>query len=321
MPGVRGQRVGRCLVTSRSWARRLGAVGLLAAVVTACGGCAAGAASYTGPSPLPSALQVVTTTTLLADMVRQVGGRNVSVTSLVPKGGDVHTFDPRPSEAWSLSGARLVIANGLGLDNWLTQLAADVGTDGPVVHLGENLPGVAYIVEGGQTNPHLWLDVANAELYVDRIQAALAAADPAHAADYRAGRDAYRARLADLDSWARGQLAALPAANRRIVSYHDALPYFCRAYGLTVVGNVVAAPGQDPSAKEIQALIDAMRSNGVRAIFSEAQFSPELARTIAAEAGATVVSDLYTDTLGDSPVDTYEGVVRWDVGHIVEALR
>lgn len=321
MPGLRGQRVGERLVNGRAWERRLGAIGLLVAAVTANGGCAASVASYMGPSPLPGALPVVTTTTLLADMVRQVGGRDVSVTSLVPKGGDVHTFDPRPSEAWELSGAKLVIANGLGLDNWLTQLAADVGTDGPVVHLGENLPGVAYIVEDGQTNPHLWLDVANAELYADRIEAALAAADPAHAAAYRAGHDAYRARLVELDSWARGQLAALPAANRRIVSYHDALPYFCRAYGLVVVGNVVTAPGQDPSAKEIEALIDAMRSNGVRAIFSEAQFSPELARTIAAEAGATVVSDLYTDTLGDSPVDTYEGVVRWDVGHITEALR
>ena len=321
MSDVRGGPVGRCDVTGRPWARRLGAVGLLAAALTACGGCAAGVASYTGPSPLPGALPVVATTTLLADMVRQVGGSDVAVASLVPKGGDVHTFDPRPSEAWELSGARLVIANGLGLDNWLTQLAADVGTDGPVIHLGENLPGAAYIVEDGQTNPHLWLDVAYAELYVDRIEAALIAADPAHEADYRAGHDAYRTRLVELDSWARGQLAALPAANRRIVSYHDALPYFCRAYGLLVVGNVVAAPGQDPSAKEIEALIDAMRSNGVRAIFSEAQFSPELARTIAAEAGATVISDLYTDTLGDSPVDTYEGVVRWDVGRIAEALR
>jgi ABC-type Zn uptake system ZnuABC Zn-binding protein ZnuA len=254
-------------------------------------------------------------------MVRQVGGSHVSVTSLVPRGGDVHTFDPRPSEAWSLSGARLVIANGLGLDNWLTQLAADVGTDGPVVHLGENLPGVVYITADGQINPHLWLDVANAELYVDRIETALVAADPANTAVYRAGHDAYRVQLGELDSWARGQLSALPAANRRIVSYHDALPYFCRAYGLVVIGDVVAAPGQDPSAKEIESLIEAMRSNGVRAIFSEAQFSPELARTIAAEAGASVVSDLYTDTLGDSPVDTYEGVVRWDVGHIAEALR
>ena len=270
---------------------------------------------------MPGALNVVTTTTLLADMVRQVGGQHVSVLSLVPKGGEVHTFDPRPSEAWALSSARLVFGNGLGLDDWLTQLAADVGTNGPIVRLGENLPGVDYIVENGQTNPHLWLDVAYAEKYVDRIEADLVTADPVNAAAYRAGHDAYRSRLAELDAWARDQLAALPAANRRIVSYHDALPYFCRAYGLIVVGNVVAAPGQDPSVQEVQRLIDSIRSSGVRAIFSEAQFNPELARTIASEAGARVVSDLYTDTLGDSPADTYEGLVRWDVAHIAEALR
>jgi ABC-type Zn uptake system ZnuABC Zn-binding protein ZnuA len=301
--------------------RRLLAVALVAVAVTAAGGCARTPDTYAGPTPLPGALNVVTTTTFIADMVRQVGGEHVSVLSLVPKGGEVHTFDPRPSEAWALSSARLVFANGLGLDDWLTQLAADVGTDGPIVRLGENLPGVDYIIEDGLTNPHLWLDVANAEKYVDRIGAALATVDPANTAAYRAGRDAYRARLADLDAWARGQIAALPAANRRIVSYHDALPYFCRAYGLTVVGNVVAAPGQDPSVQEVQRLIDSIRTNGVRAIFSEAQFNPELARTIASEGGARVVSDLYTDTLGDSPADTYEGIVRWDVAHIAEALR
>ena len=301
--------------------RRPFALAFVAVALVAVSGCGRVADTYPGPTPLPGALTVVTTTTFLADMVRQVGGEHVSVTSLVPKGGDVHTFDPRPSEAWALSNARLVFANGLGLDDWLTQLAADVGTDGPIVRLGQDLGGVSYIVEDGRTNPHLWLDVAYGELYVDRIETALATADPANASAYRAGHDAYQARLAALDTWARDQIAALPKANRRIVSYHDALPYFCRAYGLTVIGNVVAAPGQDPSAQEIQALIDAIRANGVRAIFSEAQFNPELAQTIASEAGATVVSDLYTDTLGDSPADTYEGIVRWDVNHIEEALR
>ncbi len=304
-------------------ARRLRvlAVILIAAAMAVASGCARTPDTYAGPTPMPGALTVVTTTTLLADMVRQVGGEHVSVLSLVPKGGEVHTFDPRPSEAWALSSARLVFGNGLGLDDWLTQLAADVGTDGPIVQLAEHLPGADYIVADGQTNPHLWLDVANAELYVDRIEASLATADPANAPAYRAGHDAYRARLAALDAWARDQLAALPTGNRRIVSYHDALPYFSRAYGLTIVGNVVAAPGQDPSVQEVQRLIDSIRSNGVHAIFSEAQFNPELARTIASEAGAKVVSDLYTDTLGDSPADTYEGIVRWDVSHIAEALR
>lgn len=285
------------------------------------GGCSRPAVRYEGPTPAPGAIKVVTTTSFLADMVVQVGGEHVAVTSLVPRGGEVHTFDPRPSTAWALSEARLVLANGLGLDDWLAQLAADVGTGAPIVRLGEGLPGATYITEGRVVNPHLWLDVGNAERYAERIEATLEKIDPVNSADYRSRGQVYVARLADLDSWARAQLGAIPAANRRIVSYHDALPYFCRAYGLEVIGTVVSAPGQDPSAREVQTLLDAIRKNHVRAIFSEAQFSPDLARTIGSETGASVVSNLYTDTLGDPPASTFEGMIRWDVTHIVEALQ
>jgi ABC-type Zn uptake system ZnuABC Zn-binding protein ZnuA len=296
------------------------AIGLLLAGAIG-GGCSSSSQVYQGPTPLPGAIKVVTTTTFLADMVVQVGREHVSVTSLVPQGGDVHTFDPRPSTAWALGEAQLIFANGLGLDDWLSQLAADVGTGAPIVRLAENLSGVDYIVEDGATNPHLWLDVSYAKLYAERIAAALEQADPANADFYRSGGEAYAARLADLDAWARAELAAIPQANRRIVSYHDALPYFCRAYGLEVIGTVVAAPGQDPSAGEIQDLVDAIRANGVKAIFAESQFRPDLAETIAAETGAKVVTDLYTDTLGDPPANTYEGMIRWDVDRMVGALQ
>jgi zinc/manganese transport system substrate-binding protein/manganese/iron transport system substrate-binding protein len=119
----------------------------------------------------------------------------------------------------------------------------------------------------------------------------------------------------------RAQFEAVPPADRKIVSFHDAMPYFARAFGLEIVGSIVSAPGQDPSAGELAALIDAIRASGGRAILSEVQFSDELAQTIAAETGATVVGDLYTDTLGDPPVDTYPGILRWDVDKIVAALR
>ena len=97
-------------------------------------------------------------------------------------------------------------------------------------------------------------------------------------------------------------------------------PYFAKAYGLEIVGTVIDAPGQDPSAGEIAALIDAIRSTGATALFGEAQFNPELARTIAEEAGITVVTDLYTDSLGDPPAGTYEGMIRWDADRVAGAL-
>jgi zinc/manganese transport system substrate-binding protein/manganese/iron transport system substrate-binding protein len=174
--------------------------------------------------------------------------------------------------------------------------------------------------DGAAANPHLWLNVAYASKYVDRIEAALADADPAGAAAYAEAADAYRARLADLDADIADRIGSLPAADRVVVSFHDAFPYFAAAYGLSVVGTIVDAPGQDPSAGEIADLVATIRSSGAKAIFAEAQFSPRLAETIAGETGAVVVTDLYTDSVGDAPADTYEGMMRSNADRVVEAL-
>jgi ABC-type Zn uptake system ZnuABC Zn-binding protein ZnuA len=292
----------------------------LSLIVAACGGTGDGAG---GQTPVPGALRVVATTTVLADLVREVGGDLVSVVSLVPKGGEVHTFDPTPTAVQRVAQASLIIANGLGLDDWLTAVAADAGTGAPVVRLAEGLPGVTYLTDGavgGVANPHLWLNVAYASKYVDRIEAALATADPPNAAAYRANADAYRARLAALDADIRTRIEALPAANRVVVSFHDAFPYFAAAYGLTVVGSIVDSPGQDPSAGTIADLVTKIRASGAKAIFAEAQFSPKLAETIGGETGATVVTDLYTDSVGDPPADTYEGMMRSNADRVVGAL-
>jgi ABC-type Zn uptake system ZnuABC Zn-binding protein ZnuA len=213
--------------------------------------------------------------------------------------------------------------NGLGLDAWLEPVIASAGGDVPVVRLAEDLPGVTYVAgeEGEAANPHLWLDVAYGKLYAERITDALVSADPARTDALRAGGGAYAARLADLDAFVRQQVATIPEANRKLVSFHEAFPYFAQAYGLEIVGSVVDVPGQDPSAGEVAALVDAIRASGAQAVFTEAQFSPDLSEAIAADAGVTVESNLYNDSLGDPPVDTYEGLIRWDVEKIVAALK
>ena len=257
--------------------------------------------------------------------MRQAGGNEVRVTSLVPAGADPHTYSPTPSDVRAIAGADLVVMNGLGVDDWLTPLLAEAKLSASaLVQLGPNEPGVAYLAgtDGtGSVNPHLWMNVAYAELYVKRIVAALQAAAPAKQAALQASGDAYLARLAALDTAIRAQIATIPPANRKLVSYHDAFPYFAAAYGLTIVGSVVPSPGQDPSAGQVAALIDAIRASGVKAIFSEAQFNPKVEQQLAAEAGVTVVSNLYDDALGQAPVDTYEGMMRWDADRVVEALR
>jgi ABC-type Zn uptake system ZnuABC Zn-binding protein ZnuA len=299
---------------------RTASVALAVAVLIAA--CAVGGTPSSSPGR--PALSVVTTTTVFADMVKHVGGDRVDVHSLVPKGGEVHTFDPAPSDATAVTSAQLLVLNGLGLDDWVVSFAEQAGVgDIDRLSLAEGLDGVDYITDGASEtpNPHLWMNVAYARIYADRIRLKLTALDPAGQNIYDANFGTYDARLADLDAWVWQQMATVPDQDRRVVAFHDAFPYFAAAYGLEQVGVVVESPGQDPSAADIAALVEAIREAGVKAILSEVQFSPELAQTIASDTGATVVSDLYTDSLGDPPDDTYEAAIRHDVELITSALR
>src|SRR5215213_4238905 len=293
---------------------RFGAGLLVAVIAVACAG---------GSRPTSSVgLSVVTTTTVFRDFVKEVGGNRVSVRSLVPAGADVHTFDPAPSDALAVSAAQLVVMNGLGLDDWLERVVRDAGAaNTALLKVGESVPGAEYISapedEGGAKNPHLWMDVTHARGYASLIASQLIQLDPAGKSTYDANLAAYDAELRELDTWIRGQLGPIPPDNRRIVSFHDAFPYFARAYGLEIVGVVVPAPGQDPSAGELAALIDAIRAAHVSAVLSEVQFDDRLLRQIATETGVAVVQDLYDDSVGDPPVDSYDAVMRWDTAQLV----
>lgn len=299
-----------------SAALRCAAVAALLVGVAGCG--------IIGPSAQGDRLPVVASTSVLADLVRNVGGDLVTVSSLVPKNGDVHTFAAKPSDIQSVANARLLIMNGLGLDDWLERTIANASAAGtPLIKLGVDLPGVTLLPgdDPRTPNPHLWMDVAYAELYVDRIATALASVDAAHAADYQRQATDYQERLAALDAEIRTQIATIPAANRRVVTFHDAFPYYAQAYGITIVGVAVPAPGQDPSAGYTSQLIDAIRAANVRAIFSESQFPAKLVEQLAAETGAVVKANLYDDSLGDDPVTSYEALMRWDTEQLVEALQ
>jgi ABC-type Zn uptake system ZnuABC Zn-binding protein ZnuA len=298
-----------------------------AASLAACAGSTTPPPSTAGQSAGASAgipLVVVTTTTVFADMIREVGGANVTVTSLVPKGGDVHTFEPRPADVQTVASARLLVMNGLGLDDWLEKTVTNAAAKGtPLIKLGVDLPGVALLPgeDPGTQNPHLFMDVKYAEVYVDRITAALTQADPTGAAGFDSRAAAYRTRLEALDASIRSRIATIPQGDRKLVTFHDAFPYFAREYGITIVGVAVEAPGQDPSAAYTAKLIDAIGKSRVKAIFSESQFPTKLVDQLAAETGTKVVANLYDDSVGDPPVDSYEAVINWDVDQLVAALR
>lgn len=304
---------------------------LVAGLVTvvalaACGDGSSGATGATGADGTGPGdhLTIVTTTTVFADMVRNVGGDLVEVTSLVPKGGDVHTFEPKPADIQMVSKAKLLVMNGLGLDDWLEKTITNASAGGtPLVKLGADQPGVELLPgeDPGTQNPHLWMNVQYGELYVDRIAASLKSLDPMHASQYDSQSAAYNARLEALHASVRSRIATIPEADRRLVTFHDAFPYYARAYGITIVGVAVQAPGQDPSAGDTAKLITAIREAGVKAIFSEAQFPTKLVDQLGAETGAAVVSNLYDDSLGDDPITSYEAVLNWDTDQLVAALK
>jgi ABC-type Zn uptake system ZnuABC Zn-binding protein ZnuA len=275
-------------------------------------------------SPTPgAAVTVVASTTVFADMVRNVGGDQVEVTSLVPKNGDVHTFAPKPSDIRAVAQARLVVMNGLGLDDWMEKMLTNASAaNTTVLKLAVALPDVTLVPgdDPGTQNPHLFMDVQYAKVYVERIRDALKRVDPAHAARYDANATGYLARLDVLDAYVRQQVSKIPEANRRIVTFHDAFPYFAREYGITIVGVAVAAPGQDPSAGYTAELVEAIRAARVKAIFSESQFPARLVDQLGSETGVKVVADLYDDAVGDPPVTSYEAIIRWDTDQLVKAL-
>ncbi len=302
--------------------RTLQAMGVLAIVGMVVVACSTG-----GPTPRPAAgapIDVVTTTTVFADMVKNIGGSHVRVTSLVPTGGDVHTFEPKPADVQTVAAARLLVMNGLGLDDWLEKTITSGSAAGtPLLKLGPGLTDIQLLPgeDPGTQNPHLWMDAAYGARYVDEIAASLTQVDPAHTADYGTQAASYKARLTTLDASIRQKIDTIPAADRKLVTFHDAFPYYARAYGITIVGTAVPAPGQDPTAAYTAQLIDEIKASGVKAIFSESQFPTRLVDQLAAETGAKVVANLYDDSVGDPPADSYVGVLTWDTDQLVGALR
>jgi ABC-type Zn uptake system ZnuABC Zn-binding protein ZnuA len=278
------------------------------------------AGASTPPTAAADAVKVVTTTTVFADIVQNVGGSRVVATSIIPAGVGPEDYEPKPDDARKLSDAKLVVSNGVGLDNFLDRLLAS-GTGGktPQLVLGDGVPTIT--VEG-EPNPHFWLDPSLVkQYYVPKIAAKLSELDPAGKATYDANAAAYSSTLDSLDAELKAKIATIPEANRKLVTFHDAFPYFARHFGFELVGVILANVGQEPTAAELAALVDKVKSAGVKAVFSEAQFSPKLSQTLAQEAGITkVVTTLYNDALGPAPADSYLGLMRWNVDQIVAAL-
>ncbi|MBM3152524.1 MAG: zinc ABC transporter substrate-binding protein [Chloroflexi bacterium] len=253
-------------------------------------------------------MPVVATTSIVAAVVSSIGGEFIAITLLLPLGTDPHTFEPRPQDVAAISDARLVFANGAGLEEFLQPLLESVGPQERLVEVSrgmELLPfsgevneeaGAGHTEEDGFSHeggdPHTWMDPNNVLLWVDEIVAALSAADPAHAAEYETNAARYRASLLELDGWIRGEAAQVPPENRLFVSDHAVFGYFCEEYGFTQVGTITASFSANvaPSARDLAALEDSIRQSGARAVFVGESANPQLAAQVAEDTGIALVT-------------------------------
>jgi zinc/manganese transport system substrate-binding protein len=253
-------------------------------------------------------LKVVASFSILGDIVKNVGGDRVAVTTLVGPDGDAHVFEPTPADARAVAAADVVVVNGLGLEGWMQRLIQASDYKGPVVTASDGVKPRTMAEDGATvTDPHAWQDLSNGRLYVANVAAGLAAADPQGAAAYRAAAAAYTAAIAAKDEWVRAELKDVPAGQRRIITSHDAFGYFGAAYGITFLAPVGVSTEAEPSAAGIARLIRQMRSEGIKVVFFENMTSPKLVETLASESGARVGGTLFSDALSPpgGPADSY----------------
>ncbi|HSI59818.1 MAG TPA: zinc ABC transporter substrate-binding protein [Ideonella sp.] len=242
----------------------------------------------------PRPLRVVASFSILADLVRQVGGEAIALHTLVGPDADAHVFEPTPLDARRLAEAELVVVNGLGFEGWLERLVRASGYRGPVVVASE---GITPRRLGKAPDPHAWQDLAHTRRYVRNLQAALAQARPTQAAAFVQRAAAYDAQLATLDAQVRKTFAAIAPARRRVISSHDAFGYFAAAYGVEFLAAQGLNTDSEASAAAVAQLIAQIRQQRVSAVFVENISNPRLVERIAREGGATLGGRLYSDAL------------------------
>lgn len=306
---------------------------MLAVLVVASVWPAAGGAA---PVAQPGSIKVLATTTQIQDFVRQVGGERtrgllfgaarVSIIPILQGDEDAHDYQPTAQDARNVADADLILMNGVGLEPWMDRLAQNARPGVAIVKLGEE-PGITLRPGDEETpmgDPHLWFDPTNVQRMVARIRDTLSAVDPSGQATYAANAATYTAELEQLDRDIMAQWAAVPVDQRKLVTNHDAFGYYVARYGLTFVGSVLGSISTEaePSAAEVQRLIQDIRAQGVRAIFTESSINPRLAEQISQQAGVRIFSNLYGDSLGrpGSEGDTYLRMMRFNTQTMVDGM-
>ena len=265
-------------------------------------------------------LRVVATFSVLADMVREVGGAAVEVTSLVGPDADAHVFEPTPRDAQRVAKAHLIVANGLRYEGWIERLIAASGYRGKVVVASAGVTPRQAGRDG--IDPHAWQNLVHAKRYVANIRAALAAAAPQHGAAIESRAADYLRRIDALDLETRIRIARVPAERRRVITAHDAFGYFAEAYGIEFIAPRGWTTGSEPSAEGVARIVRQLREQRASALLLENISDPRLLERIAREARVNVGGKLYSDALSapGTEADTYLRMFAHNVDTLVAAI-
>ena len=273
---------------------------------------------------LAAPVPVVASFSILGDMVQQVGGARVAVTTIVGPNADTHVYEPKPQDAAVLGEAQAFFVNGLGFEGWLDRLVEATGFKGAVVTVSDGVK-THTMDDGGRmaTDPHAWQSLGNGQLYVANIAKGLCAVDAEGCATYTANAEAYAAQLEALDTEVKAAIAAVPEADRKVITTHDAFGYFAEAYGVTFLAPEGISTESEASATDVARLIDQVKQEGVKALFVENMSDPRLVQQIARETGATLGGALYADALSEpgEGAASYLDMFRHNVALLVPALE
>lgn len=306
-------------------------------------------------------LNVVASFSILGDMVEEVGGEHVDVSTLVGPDGDAHVFSPSPTDARAVGEADLFIINGLHFEGWLDRLVEASGYEGPIVVASQGIDALSFDEERsahdhgheghdhghshdhnhdnnhnhdhshgdahaghdhGAKDPHAWQDLQNGKQYVENIRDALVEADPEHAAAYRDNAEQYIQAIDALDAEVHQRISEIPDANRVLITNHDAFGYFANAYGLDVLSPVGLSTAAEPSAADMAKLIQQIQKRDVKALFLENMTNPALLEQLADETGVAIGGTLYAGALAPKgEASTYLGMFRHNVDTLTDALK
>ncbi len=289
-------------------------------------------------------MKAVASFSILGDMLRQVGGDRVEVTTLIGPNGDAHVYSPTPADAKALAGAGILVINGLGFEGWMERLKDSSGFKGKLVTASSGVTPIKVSGEHdhaehehagaqhehdehdthhhGDVDPHAWQDLGNGKIYVTNIRDGLIAADPEGKPVYEANAAKYLEAMDTLQAQVKQSLGKLPDARRKIITSHDAFGYFANAYGLDIIAPEGVSTESEASAKDIAKIVRQIKAEKIPAAFLENITDRRLLDQIASETGARIGGTLYSDALSDKdgPAPTYLDMFRHNVQALTAAL-